>query len=365
MRIKIYSLTLFLLTGFFISQEVNGFPKKKIDSLAADFLPGSGASCVVIGIVDGNNTTMYCYGNLSRQGKQSANTHTIFEIGSITKVFTAVATAAEVNENKLKYSDSLSQFFGAVKVPSYFGHEIKVIDLLHNAAGLPGNPSNMESVKGYNEATPFATYKDPDLYQFLSQYKLKRKPGAVYTYSTTGFGIMGYILSKVTGHTYENVVRQQICRPLEMNNTVIRLSNRQEKEMATPYKGNGSIALNYDFGALEGAGAFRSDISDMTKFLDAAMNPEKIKDKNLSQAMKTSEDMVFNYGGSDGKAIGLGWEEEPFFNDRLIWHSGQTGGYKSYLGFIKGKPEGVVILSNTDKTVNVLGTRILEILMKY
>ncbi len=359
---KIFPFILLLLSVLFIAQEVNAFPKRKIDSIATEFLVSSGASCIVIGIVDGKKTRIYCYGRTSRQGKHSADAHTIFEIGSITKLFTGIATAAEVNENKLKYTDKLSQFFGGAKVPSYFGNEIKVIDLLHNTSGLPGNPSNLESAKGYKGDNPFATYKESDLYQFLSQYALKRKPGTIYTYSNTGFGILGYILSKVSGNPYENVIRQEICDPLGMKNTVIKLSEHEQKKMAVPYKSDGLITSNYDFGILQGAGAIRSDLTDMLKFLKAAMNPEKIKDKNLSQAMKTSEDMLFNY--DNGRAVGLGWEESALFDNRIMGHNGQTGGYKSFLDFIKGQPKGIVILSNSNKNLDLIGIRILEILRK-
>ncbi len=355
------SCFLFFLILFSIINPFNvkAFPKEKVDSIARKFLENSGSSCIVIGIADHGKTTIFCYGKISKSGGSPADSNTLFEIGSLTKLFTATAAAIEVNEGKLKYSDSLSYLLHGIRAPEYEGHEIKVIDLLHHTSALPPIPDDLPERGGnFSWLNPYTSYTRQFLDSFLSGYKLKWMPGTSYAYSNLGFGLMGDILSRIEAKPYEIVIREKIWKPLNMMNSTITLNPSQQKKMASPYKQNGEQDHLWDFDALAGCGAIRSDLADMIKFLQTSMNPAEIKNTELRAAMIDCEGMTIN--ADNGRKIGLGWHNDLLNYNRIIWHNGGTGGFRSYLGFINGKSKGVVILTNSATSVDEIAIKILK-----
>ena len=332
--------------------------KHFVDSIANDFLAHKHSSCIVIGIIDHGKQKIYSYGNLNKNGGLPADSNTLFEIGSLTKLFTATATAIEVHDGTLKYSDCLSTLLRGIHVPEYAGHEIKVIDLLHHTSGLPRIPTDLFATgKNFDSLNPYANYSRANLDSFIDKCRIRWMPGTSYSYSNLGYGLMGDILSRIEGKSYETVIREQIWEPLSMNRSKVVLSEDQKRNMASPYNQKGEPDHVWDFDALAGAGAIRSDITDMMKFLNASMNPWNIKDNKLRNALIDCQTNLFS--ADNGIKVGLGWHSEPYNFDRFYVHRGETGGYYSFIGFTKEGQKGLVILTNSQTETDEIAFKIL------
>ena len=171
-----------------------------------------------------------------------------------------------------------------------------------------------------------------------------------YEYSNLAAGLLGHILSTRCETTYESLLRTSITEPLGMEHTGI---TQVSGNLAKGHRGGAEVP-NWDFGALEGAGAIRSNASDMMSYLETNMG---LKKSNLYPAMQLAQK---NSGVADSNPIvGLGWHTMIHDDQEIIWHNGATGGYTSFIGWIKGTDKGVVVLNNSTERVDYIGLNVL------
>lgn len=309
---------------------------------------------IVVGIVDEGGRKIICYGKLSRGNDRKLDGNTVFEIGSATKVFTALLLADEVERGGMKLDDPISKYLPPeVKVPARNGRQITLLDLAAHISGLPRMPENFSPV---NVNNPYADYTVEQMYAFLSGYTLTRDIGATYEYSNLGAGLLGHVLARKAGADYEALVLDRICRPLGMTNTQIVLSPALKARLATGHDAICEPVSNWDIPALAGAGALRSTANDMLKFVAANLGLTK---SDLWPAMQLTQ-APRHSAGSPEMQIGLGWHILTKFGTEIIWHNGGTGGYHSFIGFDKKKRRGVVALSNSANSIDDIGFHILQ-----
>lgn len=311
------------------------------------------SSCIVVGVIDESGTTYFSRGTLARGDKRKADKNTIFEIGSITKVFTTLLLADMAERGVLKLEDPIEKFLPKdVKVPTRGGKSITLRNLATHRSGLPRLPTNVAPA---DPANPYADYTTEQLYTFLSNYTLSRDIGSAYEYSNLGVGLLGHILARQAGKTYEQLIVERISKPLGMKNTCITLSLKQKSRLARP-NGGGKKNVNWDFDCLEGCGAVRSTARDMLRFMAANMNLRKTP---LHKAMERSHQGRIETGVPK-LAIALGWHIWSRHGPEIIWHNGGTGGYHSFCGFVPSKNLGVVVLANSPLDIDDIGLHILE-----
>ena len=328
---------------------------------------------VSVGIIRGEDTAFFGYGRVNIDSNRQPDGDTIYEIGSITKVFTALLLANTAEDGFVNLTDPVQEFLPAsIQMPVCDDTEITLIDLVSHMSGLPRIPSNLNNFKDYLSLdfvkNPYASYTPQRLYAFLSKHTLKTKPGTECSYSNLGMGLLGHILARNQRKTYEDMVVSRICNPLAMNDTRITLSPEQESRLAQGYQGVFTIsslclsfpASNWDFHTLSGAGALRSTVNDLLKFLSANAG---ITQTPLSSAMETTQ--VVRHKIKPTMSIAMGWhiQDSNYPDNSIVWHNGGTGGYRSYMGFNKKGQVGVVILSNSTSSVDEAGVRILRILL--
>jgi D-alanyl-D-alanine-carboxypeptidase/D-alanyl-D-alanine-endopeptidase len=305
------------------------------DHLASDYLNKRTNCALVIGMVCGSNSCVRAFGHLD--GDKKPDAETLFEIGSITKVFTAILLELMAEEGSLKLDDHADKYLPeGVKLPERDGRAITLLDLATHSSGLPRLPGNLKLLDN-----PYAHYSAKDLYDGLRATSLKRKPGEDFEYSNFGFGVLGRVLELRAHKPYEELVREKLLRPLGMSNTVIMLSAEHRTKLAPGHDHKGRPTGNWDFDALAGAGAFRSNASDMMKFLRANLAPTSTA---LASALPVAQKTHFR--NSKGARIGLGWHRLEKDGLKLAWHNGGTGGYVSFLGLDPQQQIGVVLLSN-------------------
>jgi CubicO group peptidase (beta-lactamase class C family) len=302
---------------------------------------------LVVGVIDGDKTYTACVGRCSKDGP-APDEKTVFEIGSITKVFTGQLLADAVVRGEVKLDQPVSELLGKnAVVPKFDERPIRLVDLATQTSGLPRLPSNLDVLA--NPLNPYADYKVDDLLKFLAEYKLKRSPGEEYEYSNLGMGLLGTALAKHAGKTYEELTIERICKPLGMSDTTITLTDDQKSRMATGANALGLPIPPWDIPALAGAGALRSTLHDMLIFARANLAPEKTP---LAKSIELAHKSRFTIRAATEKIphsgeIGLGWQITVEPGGTIIWHNGMTGGYASYMALVPSKQWGVVVLGNT------------------
>jgi len=289
------------------------------------------------------------------KGEQAGVVHgdTIFEIGSVTKVFTGQLLAEAVSRNEVKLDDSISKFLPAsVKTPERNGRQIALLDLATHSSALARMPDNMAPKDAEN---PYADYTVKQMYDFLSDFKPVRDIGAKYEYSNLGAGLLGHILALKAGTNYEVLVLERICRPLAMTNTLITLSPALKKRLAPGHDASGAPAKNWDLPTFAGAGALRSTANDLLKFLAANLELAPAK---LAAAMRLAQQPRRDAGAQ--MKIGLGWHIAEKHDAKIVWHNGGTGGYHSFIGFNPATKRAVVLLANSARSFDDIGFHLLE-----
>jgi CubicO group peptidase (beta-lactamase class C family) len=295
---------------------------------------------IVVGVIEPNGRRVVAYGNLAKGDPRPVDGDTIFEIGSVTKVFTSLLLADMVNRTEVTLDDPAAKYLPEnVKMPERSGKSITLHDLSTHTSGLPPVPSNM---KPKDLRNPYADYSVDDLYQFLSGYELPRDPGSEFEYSNLGAGLLGHLLAYRAGTDYETLIGTRITRPLTMPDTGITLSSSMKERMATGHTAMLAPVANWDLPTLAGAGALRSSTNDMLTFLEAFLG---YKESPLAPAMKAMLEVRRPTGQGKGE-IGLGWIIMSPHDREIVAHDGGTGGFRSWVGYDPKERIGVVVLSN-------------------
>lgn len=292
---------------------------------------------IVIGVVDEKGPRYYNFGGKTL-GATDADEYSIYEIGSITKTFTGILLAHQVLQGKMKLDDPAQKYLPQhVELPTYQGKVITLGHLADHTSSLPRMPGNFNPADPNN---PYADYTPELLYEFLSEVKLEREIGSEYEYSNLGQGLLGFILERHTGKSYDQLVKDVICQPLGMDNTAVVFSDQMKSNLAQPYSGI-EKAHNWDIAVLTGAGAIRSSVVDMLKYLQANMG---LTPSYLSDAMKLSHEARHDKAAS----VGLAWFiEDGKDGAKVIQHGGATGGYLAFAAMDMTNKKGVVIFTNT------------------
>ncbi len=311
------------------------------------------AAGIVLGLVNAAGECFLQSGATSPGGKILPGPDTVFEIGSITKVFTSLVLADMVVKGEVSLDDPVAKLLPAtVKVPGRGGREITLRDLSNQVSGLPRMPWNF---KPADMGNPYVDYGPAQLYAFLAGYKLGRDIAAKYEYSNLGVGLLGHALALKAGVSYEEMVRRRVLEPLGMTDTAITPTASMKARMAEGSNEALKPVANWDFDALAGAGALRSTALDMLKFLTAAMGT---KPTPLRQAFDLMLEKKLPTGTPDLE-IAMGWHIWTKYGTTIVWHNGGTGGFRSFAGFDPAKRTAVVVLCNTAFSVDDLGLHAL------
>lgn len=309
---------------------------------------------IVVGVLNDKGSKSVGFGRMKAGEANPVTADSLFEIGSITKVFTTILLADMVEKGEVKLDDPISKYLPkTVKTPTFNGKEITLVDLATHTSSLPRMPSNF---RPKDQRNPFADYTVEQLYKFLSDVKLTREIGSKYDYSNVGMGLLGHILALRAKTDYETLVVKRICEPLKMKDTRITLSAEQQTRLATGHSADLKPVANWDIPTLAGAGALRSTVNDMLLF--AAANLGLIKTKLLPVLQKSHQ--ILRKTDSPELEVALGWHVRKKFGAEIIWHNGGTGGYRTFFGFDPNKRAAVVVLNNSGVGQDDIGYHILE-----
>jgi D-alanyl-D-alanine-carboxypeptidase/D-alanyl-D-alanine-endopeptidase len=334
-----------------LAQSTNGDVQALIDNRVNTAKKAVG---IVVGTVDGTGVHIYSAGKTAAGGTETPNGDTLFEIGSITKVFTSLLLADMIERGEVKAEDPVSEYLpGHAPVPSRNGKQITLLNLSMQNSGLPRLPDNLHPA---DPANPYANYDGARLLAFLASYKLTRDPGEKYEYSNLAVGLLGFALAQHGHMSYEELVRERIFKPLHMDRSTISLPSESRKWLAQGYDPALKPVKNWDLDPLAGTGAIRSTANDMLKFLAANA---VLVDTPLKPAMERMR-AVRNETGMPHVEIAMAWHIFSEFPPDLYWHNGGTAGYRSFAGMDVVGKKAVVVLCNTAFDVDNIGKHALN-----
>jgi serine-type D-Ala-D-Ala carboxypeptidase/endopeptidase len=314
-------------------------PDADIAKLIADRNAGRPGQGIVVGLLD-KAGQRFVAGGTGVAAKVDRNT--LFEMGSISKVFTALLLADMVNRHEVSLDDPAEKYLPkGHHMPRRDGRQITLRDLSTHRSGLPRMPDDMGRADGTDN--PFADYGEDKLLAFLDRYKLTRDIGSQWEYSNLGAGLLGYLLGRAAHSDYETLLRKRITGPLGMKSTMVTLKGANLARLAPPFDRYMRPAKRWDIGLFAGAGGIRSSAADMLIFAKAVLDPKS----PIAPAMKTAL-AVRVPGQAPQVDQALGWQVMHLPTDHeLVVHDGETGGYQTILALEPSKGRAVVALANS------------------
>lgn len=307
---------------------------------------------IVVGLRNTNGSVYFSYGNTDLDDGLAVDESTLFEIGSITKVFTTTLLADMAERGELELTDTMQSCLpDGITAPTWLDQPITLTHLATHTPGLPSAPSNLVPAQGDN---PFAGYSSQQMYEFLDSYTLTRAPGT-YEYSNYGMGLLGQLLARHVGIDYQTLVIMRIADELGLVDTGIDLTPAQQIRMARGYSGVVPIP-SFEMGALEAAGDLRSTAKDLLTFL--AANRGWLVTR-LRPAMVEAQRSRYATG-TPGLSVGLGWHLYTVSSGTVVWHNGATIGQRAFAGFVRNGSTLAVVLANSDFDVTDLGFHLLD-----
>lgn len=285
-----------------------------------------------IAVIKNGKTNYYGIIKQNDSIKPIENQSKVFEIGSITKVFTSTVLASLVEDKKINLADHVNNYY-----PFTFKNNIKISfeSIANHTSGLPRLPENLDLS---NESNPYKNYGKKELEDYLKNtLTLDNKPSKFYAYSNLGAGLLGHTLGLSQKTSFQELLKKRIFDKHKMTNSFTNSQNLGEK-LVKGLNVNGETIPNWDFDVLFGGGGILSTTEDLAKFAAAQFNP---KNKELALTRTPT------FGITEKMKIGLGWHILKSENGQnLFWHNGGTAGYSSSMTINIENQTAVIILSN-------------------
>jgi CubicO group peptidase (beta-lactamase class C family) len=347
MPVMMRTFIFFLLTGFLVADvPAQVLPDTVRAHIEARIDAGYNVG-IVVGVIDSAGTHVEGFGRTALKDSTTPGAQTLFEIGSVTKVFTALLLADQVTQGTMALGDPVAAYLpDSLEIPP----TVTLEDLATHTSGLPRMPTNFAPA---DVGDPYADYTEALLFESLKTFD-----GSVgdktYAYSNLGYGLLGTILVRAADTTYAALIQERIARPLGLDDTVVALSNEQQERLAQGHS-DGAPVPNWTLTTMAGAGALRSTAEDMLRFVAANAG---LLTTPLDAAMALMQAPREPTG--TGMQVGLGWHIRPTPTGPVLWHNGGTGGYHSFVGFDPAVQRGVVVLTNSTTSIDDLGFHLLD-----
>lgn len=301
------------------------------------FFKKSKAPGLIIGISQNGKKRFYSYGYADSLSKKPFTAETNFEIGSITKTFTANLLFQLAEKKVLDIQKSVLNYLPPVFNTDSVLQKITPAGLASQTSGLPRLPSNLDKITAYTLMQPYQFYTREHIYSFLKSLK-KITPGS-YAYSNLGFGLLSTIEENVTAMSFESLLNKHIFQPLRMDNTYID-AKKNMTDSATGYF-YGKPADYWLFDCMAGAGAIKSTATDILKYLDAHF---EYKDENFSAVVHKITQPIKPV--TTNMQICYGWHTLEDLKHRVFWHNGGTYGFSTFAAFEPYTKTSIVLAAN-------------------
>ncbi len=301
---------------------------------------------LVIGVVKNDKAWIQEFGTIKKGEKALPDSNSIFELASISKLFTTSTLQLLVDDGKCKLVDKIQTILNdKVRLPSS-AQNTNLLHLATHTSGFPALPSSFLE-KMTDESNPYKDLVTEDIYKYIQRCAEKQEEGK-FEYSNFGMGLLGHLLELKTGTKYEILVRQKLLEPLGMKNSFVTKDSLNKDKIVVGYDEDGNPSPIWTDTVLTGAGSFLSNASDMIKFIRANLNNNKTA---------ISKSLIRTHQQQLRGETGLGWIlpneiDKLLGNKNIVWHNGMAGGYSSFIVVDKVNNYGIIILSNQAKDVS-------------
>lgn len=342
-----------------MAQNRDEFYKEKVNTLSEQLMQQYAIPGMAIAVIDKDQTYTYLFGNADKVNGKPVTKNTIFEVGSLTKLFTALLCAEADDRGSMKLDENLSKYYPQLAENPSFSYMSLTNTLTHTA----GFPLNLED----------GMKNDHPLEYYLLAWQPERPIGSQWQYSNVGCGLAAMVLEKQNNKSINELIRANILAPLKMTTIGIEIQEEYLNDFAQGYTGDGKVAVRFSHaqGLYPGAWGLKATIDDMAKFMSAAIDLPKTP-KNIMKAMRNTQTPRVSIGNMQQ---GLVWQvhslkdeslkHEPasmnigplpvkwlskdqqiYKEDVLLDKTGSTPGFRSYIAVIPSRQVGVVILTN-------------------
>jgi D-alanyl-D-alanine-carboxypeptidase/D-alanyl-D-alanine-endopeptidase len=331
--------------------EIQRIIQQRVEALAGP----EGGMGIVVGVLDDKGPRVTIYGDTGGPDKRPLNGDTVFEIASVTKVFTALLLADMVRTGELALTDPVARYLPAgTQLPERNGRAITLVDLATHTAGLPLMPDNLTALL----ESPASQYSKPDLYRFIAAQSLSHDIGSTWAYSNLDYWLLQEALSARGAADFEQLLQKRLIAPLGLRSTAITWSPELKARAAVghdavlqPAPEIGSLPV---FNLMPAAGGMISTANDLLKLLSVAMGYEDSKvAPSLAALLKTRRP-------AGGHQQALGWWIVGTDADAIVFHDGGSMGFSSSLAWRPQQRVGVVVLSNQTSGAGGIARHLLQ-----
>jgi serine-type D-Ala-D-Ala carboxypeptidase/endopeptidase len=333
-------------------------PGEELELMLRFIVEDLGTPGIVLGVLEADGTThIVSYGS-GGADSPPLGPGSVFEIGSVTKTFTATLLADMVLKGEVALEDPVARYLpDQVTVPNYEGREITLLDLATHTSALPSGPVDAGWMRSRIPFRRDHTFTDEDAYSFLSGLRLTREPGTRYSYSNFGYALLGHALGRAAGTGFRELTHARILDPLGMASTRFAVDGELAERMTRGHRGLREVAYRTDeMEFFDGSGGLRSTVEDLLKYMQAQMGPPET---DLEAAMRMAREIRIQTG-SDGSGHGLAWSTQASPREQpLVGHSGGTHGFSARFMFMPDSGIGAVLLSNQRPFEDALATTLL------
>ncbi|MEV8535472.1 serine hydrolase domain-containing protein [Streptomyces sp. NPDC051211] len=341
-----------------MDQELGTLAQQTADRLAEDRVG------VVVAAVAGDSVEIRGAGGTGGDRSVVPGPDTLFEIGSVTKPFTALALARLAVGGTADLDEPLTALLpDGAAVPSRGSSRIALRHLATHTSGLPRLPKGMllQALLHPSKPDPYADCTTDVLLSGLAGTRLGAEPGKRFRYSNLGAGLLGLGLARRAGTDYETLITREICAPLGMTDTVVTVDGTRSGRLAQGHSRRGKPTSPWHLADLAGAGGLRSTATDLAGFVRAQLDGGPA---GLAEAIRLSR--TVEHRKSPFAWVHLGWMAHrlhPRQGAHLqIWHNGGTGGFSSFVAFDPEKQLGVIALANSQHPVDGPASALLRTL---
>ncbi|QDT70581.1 Beta-lactamase [Planctomycetes bacterium MalM25] len=329
---------------------------EQIDALCQPYVESQTVGGMSVGIIKGGQAFVRGYGQLSADDSTEPDGETIYEIGSVSKVFTGLLLAEAVIDSRVSLVTPADELLpkGVTMNRRHESLPIRLWHLSTHTSGLPRLPSNLDT----SDPDPYANYGGRELAAFLKEFQPRKRPGEQQAYSNLGAGLLGSLLAREQKTGYDDLLQKRVVEPLGMKDTRVKLAGDQRDRVAPPHTGGGLAAREWGFDQLAGAGGIHSTANDLLSFAQAQLDPPE---GDLGQAIDLAWMIHQQPIDEDDFAMGLGWHVARDGSTR--WHNGQTSGYHAALFISRRFDAAAIVLTNTATgEVDALAGQIIRLL---
>jgi serine-type D-Ala-D-Ala carboxypeptidase/endopeptidase len=299
-------------------------------------------SGLVIGLYDAGRVEIYGFG--AGPGKVPPDGATLFELGPVTKVYTALLFADAIQRREVALDAPVAELLPpGVTVPIRDQQLITLKHLALHSSGLPPVPPSL--VGHLTGPDPFARYGEEALYRDLINTQLVATPGTQVTYSSYGAGLLGFALGRKLGGGYPKLLVERVLGPLELKDTVLSVPAALAARRATGTNDDLTPVAPRSYDALASAGGLVSSARDQLRMIELELDAADGGTRALGRAMKLTQEPQLDRVGDN---VSIGWMID---SGGRYWHNGTTGGHHSFVGFDPKLRRGVVVLASTATSV--------------